>query len=151
VANDDVDLDDIASAEVERLRRKTSLDVRSDITPARLTGTPMRCPGCWQPAGQRGAARGVARRGDVRPRAASSRSGLATTGGHPEVDRSRVFDRFVRLDPTAHATRAVPASASRSCGRSWWRTGHVSIGDRVGGGTVVRLQLPLAADPDSSL
>jgi hypothetical protein len=38
VANDDVDLDDLASAEVERLRRKTSLDVRADISPARLTG-----------------------------------------------------------------------------------------------------------------
>jgi signal transduction histidine kinase len=37
-ARDDVDLDDLAAAEAERLRRETTLDVRTTITPVRLEG-----------------------------------------------------------------------------------------------------------------
>ena len=37
-ARDDVDLDDLAAAEAERLRRETTLDVRTTINPVRLEG-----------------------------------------------------------------------------------------------------------------
>jgi signal transduction histidine kinase len=71
--------------------------------------------------------------------------------GIPEGDRSRIFDRFVRLDP----------DRSRSAGGTGLglaivreivmaHGGTVSISDRAGGGTVVNLQLPMAYEPDSS-
>ena len=40
MASEDVDLDDLAAAEVERLRRATDLEVRADLEPARSTGDP---------------------------------------------------------------------------------------------------------------
>jgi signal transduction histidine kinase len=38
MADDDVDLDDLVAAETERLRRETSLMIRTDVTPTRLRG-----------------------------------------------------------------------------------------------------------------
>jgi signal transduction histidine kinase len=62
-----------------------------------------------------------------------------------------VFDRFVRLDPNRSRTAggtglglAIVREIALAHG------GTVSIGDRVGGGTVVSLQVPLAHAPDSS-
>ena len=76
------------------------------------------------------------------------RVGVADDGpGIPEADRSRVFDRFVRLDPD----RSRDAGGT-GLGLAIVREivmahgGTVSIDDRLGGGTVVRLQLPLALD-----
>jgi signal transduction histidine kinase len=71
--------------------------------------------------------------------------------GIPAVDRSRVFDRFVRLDQD----RSRDAGGT-GLGLAIVREivvahgGTVSIGDRIGGGTVVSLQLPLASVPDPS-
>jgi signal transduction histidine kinase len=67
-----------------------------------------------------------------------------------ERDRSRVFDRFVRLD-SDRARRsggtglglAIVADIVTAHG------GRVSIGDRAGGGTVLTVQLPLTTLPDS--
>jgi signal transduction histidine kinase len=154
VAKDDVDLDDIASAEVERLRRKTSLDVRSDITPARLTGDADALSRVLRNLLDNAARHATSRvEVDVRPAGGFVRVGVADDGpGIPAVDRSRVFDRFVRLDPD----RSRDAGGT-GLGLAIVREivvahgGTVSIDDRLGGGTVVRLQLPLAAVPDSSL
>jgi signal transduction histidine kinase len=147
VGSDDVDLDDLASAEVERLRRETSLDVRCDIRPARLTGDAEALSRVLRNLLDN-AARHARSRIEVKLRPADGQVlvDVADDGpGVPAADRSRVFDRFVRLDP----------DRSRSAGGTGLglaivreivvaHGGTVSIGDRAGGGTVVSFQLPLA-------
>jgi signal transduction histidine kinase len=153
VGSDDVDLDDLASSEVERLRRETSLDVHADITPARLSGDAEALSRVLRNLLDN-AARHATSRVEVQVRPADD-SVLVVVGddgpGIPPADRARVFDRFVRLDPNRSRTAggtglglAIVREIALAHG------GTVSIGDRVGGGTVVSLQLPLAYAPDSS-
>jgi signal transduction histidine kinase len=153
VGNDDVDLDDLASSQVERLRRETSLDVHADITPARLSGDAEALSRVLRNLLDN-AARHATSRIEVQVRPADD-SVLVVVGddgpGIPPADRARVFDRFVRLDPNRSRTAggtglglAIVREIALAHG------GTVSIGDRVGGGTVVSLQLPLAYAPDSS-
>jgi signal transduction histidine kinase len=138
---------------VDRLRRTTSLDVRADITPARLTGDADALSRVLRNLLDN-AARHARSRVEValRPGDGSVQVDVADDGpGVPAADRARVFDRFVRLDP----------DRSRSAGGTGLglaivreivlaHGGTVSIGDRDGGGTVVSVQLPLAKLPDSS-
>jgi signal transduction histidine kinase len=70
--------------------------------------------------------------------------------GIPERDRSRVFDRFVRLESDRARSSggtglglAIVAEIVTAHG------GDVTIRDRPGGGTVVTVQLPLTRLPDS--
>jgi signal transduction histidine kinase len=153
VANDDVDLDDLASAEVRRLRRETSLDVRADISPARLTGDADALARVLRNLFDNAARHATSCvEVDVRPADGCVLVGVGDDGpGIPPGDRSRVFDRFVRLDPDRSRS-----GGGTGLGLAIVREivlahgGTVSIGDRAGGGTVVALQLPLANDPDSS-
>jgi signal transduction histidine kinase len=153
VANDDVDLDDLATAEVERLRRETSLDVRADISPARLTGDAEALSRVLRNLLDNAARHASSRvEVDLRPGGGFVLVGVADDGpGIPAVDRSRVFDRFVRLDQDRSRN-----AGGTGLGLAIVREivvahgGTVSIDDRVGGGTVVSLQLPLAWAPDSS-
>ncbi|MDT5325022.1 MAG: hypothetical protein QOF25_2174 [Mycobacterium sp.] len=153
VANDDVDLDDLATAEVERLRRETSLDVRADISPARLTGDAEALSRVLRNLLDNAARHASSRvEVDLRPAGGFVLVGVADDGpGIPAVDRSRVFDRFVRLDQDRSRN-----AGGTGLGLAIVREivvahgGTVSIDDRVGGGTVVSLQLPLAWAPDSS-
>jgi signal transduction histidine kinase len=153
VANDDVDLDDLASAEVRRLRRDTSLEVRANITPARLTGDADALSRVLRNLFDNAARHAISCvEVGVRPADGCVIVGVGDDGpGIPQGDRSRVFDRFVRLD----------ADRSRSGGGTGLglaivreivmaHGGTVSIGDRTGGGTVVNVQLPMAYEPDSS-
>jgi len=153
VANDDVDLDDLASAEVERLRRKTSLDVRADISPARLTGDAEALSRVLRNLLDNAARHAASRvEVDVRPADGFVLVEVADDGsGIPAVDRSRVFDRFVRLDQDrSRDTGGTGLGLAIVREIVMAHGGAVSIDDRVGGGTVVSLQLPLAYAPDSS-
>lgn len=96
----DVDLDDIASIEMGRLLRETTLTIDVDLAPTRLVG---------DPGGLSRVLRNLLENAD---RHAMSRVGLRVRIGEddailtvaddgqgiPKADRARVFDRFVRLD-----------------------------------------------------
>ena len=147
---DDVDVDDLAAAEVDRLRRETGIEVRADIRPARLSGD--------APALTRvlrnlldNAARHAVSRVDVAVRRAGDAVVVTVADDGPGIapaDRERVFDRFVRLD----------ADRSRSAGGTGLglaivreiaaaHGGSVTVEDPSGGsGTVVRVQLPFRGD-----
>jgi signal transduction histidine kinase len=147
MAREDVDLDDLAAAELERLRRETDLDVSADLEPARLTGDPAALSRVMRNLLNNAARHAVSRViVSVRPVTDGVAVEVSDDGpGISPADRQRVFDRFVRLDP----------DRSRSAGGTGLglaivreivmaHGGTVSIDDRVGGGTVVSLQLPLA-------
>jgi signal transduction histidine kinase len=96
----DVDVDDLLTAEAERLRTTTSLDVRLTVQAVRVQGDGDKL------------ARVLRNLVDNAARHARSRVGLSLAAGPegavveisddgpgvPEADRERVFDRFVRLD-----------------------------------------------------
>ncbi|MDP9167614.1 MAG: ATP-binding protein, partial [Actinomycetota bacterium] len=71
--------------------------------------------------------------------------------GIPEPDRARVFDRFVRLDSDRARTGggsglglSIVSEVVAAHG------GTIALGERVGGGTVVTVHLPLAYSSESS-
>lgn len=148
IRHDDVDLDDLAAGEVERLRRESALEVTATLQPARVSGDP-------------GALARVMRNLlDNAARHASSvvevdlrRTGadvVLTIGddgpGIPVPDRLRVFDRFVRLDEgrsrgaggTGLGLAIVREIVAAHLGR-------VRIEDRPGGGTRAVVQLSAAS------
>jgi signal transduction histidine kinase len=153
MAREDVDLDDVASTELERLRRETDLDVRADLAPARLTGDPVALSRVLRNL-MDNAARHATARVDVTVRHEPGLVLVAVSddgAGISPADRQRVFDRFVRLD----------ANRSRSAGGTGLglaivreivlaHGGAVAIGDGIGAGTMVRVQLPVSDVPDSS-
>lgn len=147
---EDVDLDDLAGIEVERLRRETTLDVGVDLEPTRVTGDPAALSRVLRNLLDN-AARHAVSRVDVSVRRVGVYALLEVAddgaGISPE-DRRRVFDRFVRLDP----------DRSRSAGGTGLglaivreivlaHAGRVTIGDGIGTGTTVLVQLP---SPESS-
>jgi signal transduction histidine kinase len=144
---DDVDIDDLLLAEASRLRAVGSVQAVTHIEPCRTVG-------------DRGAlARVIRNLVDNAVRHASStvtldcrpESGhaLITIGddgpGIPAADRARIFERFVRLDPTR--TRS---SGGSGLGLSIVEQivlshhGTVEVGDAAPGGAVFTLRLPLA-------
>lgn len=147
----DVDLDDLASEELGRLLRETTLTVHADLTPTRLIGDPG------------GLSRMVRNLLDNAARHAISRVELRvypegnvavlTVGddgpGIPVADRERVFDRFVRLD----------SDRSRRGGGSGLglaivsevvaaHDGDVTISERPGGGALFTVRIPSAGSRD---
>lgn len=163
VARDDVDLDDVVAAEVDRIRRETTLEVRSDLQPARLNGDADALSRAL-----RNLVDNAARHADTRLDVAMRlrREGdvglvevtVADDGpGIAPADRERVFDRFVRLDAD-RSRRAGGTGLGLSIVREIVAAhdGSVAIvdggsGNGAGRGTTVRVQLPLAATPESSL
>jgi signal transduction histidine kinase len=145
--HDDVDLDDLASAEVSRVQRDSTLDVHTDLAPTRLTGDRVALSRVLRNLLDN-AARHAASQVEVTVRPERGRAFVTVADdGHgiPAADRDRVFDRFVRLD-TDRSRRgggtglglAIVAEIVAAHG------GSVNISGRVGGGTVVVIQLPLA-------
>jgi signal transduction histidine kinase len=142
---DDVDLDDLAAREVARIRRETSLDIHADVTPARLTGD------------RDALARVLRNVVDNAARHAHSRIEVGVGADDDTVvvtvaddgagiaadERVRVFDRFVRLD-----TDRSRAGGGSGLGLAIVAEivaahhGRVVAGERDGGGTVIRIQLP---------
>ncbi|OBF44184.1 two-component sensor histidine kinase [Mycobacterium sp. 852002-50816_SCH5313054-b] len=142
-------LDDIAEAEADRARREARCAVDTDIRPARLTG---------DPAAMSRMIRNVL---DNAVRHANSRVAIEVGNRHetailtisddgpgiPPAERSRVFERFVRLDPDrsrsgggAGLGLAIVAEIVTAHG------GTVTIDDRPGGGTTVIVAFPLHAN-----
>lgn len=153
MAREDVDLDDVARTEVERLRADTTLDVRANMEPARVTGDSAALSRVTRNL-LNNAARHAVSRIDVTVRPTSSEVCLDVSDDGPGIspeDRERVFGRFVRLDPD----RSRGAGGS-GLGLAIVREivvahgGRVTIGDGIGSGTRVTVQLPLAKLPDSS-
>jgi signal transduction histidine kinase len=149
----DVDLDDLASNEMGRLLRETSLTVDADLAPTRLIGDPGGLSRVLRNLLEN-AARHAAARVELRVHPEGSNAVL-TVGddgpGIPKADRARVFDRFVRLDSdrarTGGGTGLGLAIVSEVVAA---HKGNVTVGDRPGGGTLMTVQLPLAYSPESS-
>ncbi len=149
----EVDLDDVATAEVQRLKRETHLRISADLSAVKVH------------ADAYGVVRVLRNLADNAARHASSEVTVVVRAdedsawlqvcddgpGIPIEQRDKVFERFVRLD--ADRSRrgggtglglAIVAEIVAA------HHGVVTITDRAGGGTVVTIQLPLANSPDSS-
>ena len=155
ITREDVDLDDVAAAEIERLRRATTLEVRADLQPTRVTGDPEALSRVMRNLVDN-AARHAVRRVEVAVRSDGGLSLLEVTDDGPGIspaDRQRVFDRFVRLDPdrsrrgggTGLGLAIVREIVSAHGGRVILADG-AGDGDRVG--TRVTVQLPREVPPD---
>jgi signal transduction histidine kinase len=153
IAREDVDLDDVTATEVERLRRDTDLEVTADLEPARMTGDPAALARVLRNLVDNAARHAVSRVSvSVRQELEYVLVEVGDDGpGIPPADRLRVFDRFVRLD-----TDRSRSAGGTGLGLAIVREvvvahgGSVTIGDGVGSGTTVTVQLPVAAVPDSS-
>jgi signal transduction histidine kinase len=145
VGGDDIHLDVLAESEANRLRRATNLDIRLHSEAATATGD------------LAAVARVLRNLLDNAVRHATSTVEIAVKGrtaaailsvaddgpGIPDQDKTRVFDRFVRLDSDRSRDGggsglglAIVAEIVAS------HTGTVSIDDRPGGGTIVTVILP---------
>ena len=153
IRREDVDLDDLADDEAQRLRRETSLDVNTELTPIRLVGDARALSRVLRNLLENAALHAVSRI-DV---AVASGGGDALVSvaddgpGIPAADRERVFDRFVRLDQD-RSRSGGGAGLGLAIVREIVAAHHgsVAVDDRPGGGTRMTIQLPLTSAPDSS-
>ncbi|MCV7433844.1 HAMP domain-containing sensor histidine kinase [Mycolicibacterium bacteremicum] len=147
---DDVDLDDVAVTEVERLRREArgSVQVTAAIEPVRVSGDPGALARVLRNLLDN-AARHAASVVEIELRSVGE-DAVLTVGddgpGIPAGDRRRVFDRFVRLDEgrsrDAGGTGLGLAIVAEIVAA---HRGRVSIADRPGGGTRAVVQLSAAS------
>jgi signal transduction histidine kinase len=157
IAREDVDLDDLAAAELDRLRRQIDLDVHADLAPARLTGDPAALSRVLRNL-LNNAVRHAVSRVEVAVRQGADRVEVEVCDDGPGIaaaDRQRVFDRFVRLDQERSRS-----SGGTGLGLAIVREivmahgGQVTIGSgigtAIGSGTKVTVQLPLTEPPESS-
>ncbi|SHV47435.1 putative two-component histidine kinase [Mycobacteroides abscessus subsp. abscessus] len=150
----EVDLDDLAGAEVDRLKRETALHITSTLSPVKAG------------VDADGLVRVLRNLADNAARHATSEVSIVVRAeGHsaylqviddgpgiPAAAREKVFERFVRLDSDRSRRGggtglglAIVAEIVAA------HEGTVRIGERQGGtGTVVTVQLPLSNSPDSS-
>lgn len=140
-------LDDLAHAEAARVRRAAACTVETKIGPTRLTADPA------------AVSRIVRNLIDNAVRHANSRIGIEVSNengtavlsvsddgpGIPHAERSRIFERFVRLDSDrarsgggAGLGLAIVAEVVAAHG------GTVTVEDRPGGGTTMTVTLPSA-------
>lgn len=97
---DDVDLDHIVLLEAERLRRQGRLDIHVDVQPARVAGDRQQLERLVRNLCDNAARHATA---TVHLQVSSRADGTVIVvqddgPGIPVADRSRIFDRFVRLD-----------------------------------------------------
>ncbi len=149
----DVDLDDLASQELDRVARETRLHIVADLVPTRVIGDPGGLTRVVRNLLDN-AARHAASRIEVRVRTEGDVAvfSVADDGpGIPPDKRARIFDRFVRLDQdrsrAGGGTGLGLAIVSEVVAA---HQGSVSVGDRAGGGAVFCVQLPLRYSPESS-
>jgi signal transduction histidine kinase len=145
--HDDVDIDDLLLAEAGRLRAIGSVHIVTRIEACRTVGDRAalaRVVRNLVDNAVRHASSTVTM--DCRPDAAHAVITIADDGpGIPAQDRERVFERFVRLDPTR--TRSSGGSGlGLSIVEQIVRSHHgtVEVGDAANGGAVFTLTLPLA-------
>ncbi|MGL5442763.1 MAG: sensor histidine kinase [[Mycobacterium] stephanolepidis] len=149
----EIDLDDLASSEVARLKRETRLQISAKLDAVKVTGDALGVARVLRNLADN-AARHAATEVSIVVRADEDSAYLEVFDdgpGIPVAERDRVFERFVRLD----------SDRSRQAGGSGLglaivaeivaaHDGAVVIGDRGGVGTIVTVQLPLAYSPESS-
>ncbi|GAB7072044.1 HAMP domain-containing histidine kinase [Mycobacterium hodleri] len=148
----DVDLDDVASNEVSRLLRETTLTVDADLTATRLLGDPGGLSRVLRNLLDN-AARHASTRVEVRvyPQADTAVLTVGDDGpGIPEAERARVFDRFVRLD-TDRSRRGGGSGLGLAIVSEVVAAhdGCVTISDRPDGGALFTVCLPLASPAHS--
>ncbi|KAA0091397.1 sensor histidine kinase [Mycolicibacterium sp. P1-18] len=148
----DVDLDDVASNEMGRLLRETTMTVVADLAPTRLIGDPSGLSRVLRNLLEN-AARHATSMVELRVHQDGTNA-VVTVGddgpGIPAAERERVFDRFVRLDSDrsrrgggAGLGLAIVSEVVAAHG------GNVMIGDRPGGGALLVVQLPLGNVADA--
>jgi signal transduction histidine kinase len=150
---EDIDLDDLAGGEAQRLRRETHLTIQSDLAPTRVVGDSTGLSRVLRNLVDN-AARHAASCIEIAVHPAGDHA-VITVGddgpGIPEADRARVFDRFVRLDADrarSHGGTGLGLAIVAEIVAA--HHGSVRIDERPGGGLTVTVQLPLAYSPDSS-
>ena len=147
IRREDVDLDDIAADEAQRLRRETSLAVHTELTPTRLVGDATALSRVLRNLLEN-AALHAASRIDVAVACGGGDATVSVTDdgpGIPAADRERVFDRFVRLDPDRSRSgggAGLGLAIVREIVAA--HRGSVTVDERPGGGTRMTIQLPLA-------
>lgn len=148
IRHDDVDLDDLAANEIDRLRRESAVEVTASIEPARVSGDPAALARVLRNL-LNNASRHASSVVEVELRCTDDHAVL-TIGddgpGIPAPDRQRVFDRFVRLDEGrsrgAGGTGLGLAIVSEIVAA---HLGRIRIEDRPGGGTRAVVQLSAAS------
>ena len=142
---DDIDLAAVAEAETCRLTRDTTLRIDSDLAPAPVIGDSRALSRMLRNLMDNAARHAASRISvGVRREASSAVVTVADDGpGIPEHDRQRVFDRFVRLDSDrARSGGGTGLGLAIVAEIVAAHQGTITIGDRHGGGTTVRVQLP---------
>jgi signal transduction histidine kinase len=143
----DVDLDDLVEAEVQRLRAATALHVAAELNPVRVSGDPVKLAQAIRNLTDN-AARHASGRVEMHLRAEELSAVIEVDDdgpGIPDSDRSRVFERFVRLDSSRER-----ASGGSGLGLAIVQeivAGHrgaVTAGESVLGGARFTVRLPLA-------
>jgi signal transduction histidine kinase len=142
---EDMALDDLAEAEAARARREAGCTIHTDICPARLTGDPAAMSRMIRNLVDNA----VRHANSLIAIEVSSRNGTAKLSisddgpGIAPAERTRVFERFVRLDSDrsrsgggAGLGLAIVAEVVAAHG------GTVTIHDRPGGGTKMIVALP---------
>jgi signal transduction histidine kinase len=144
---DDVDVDDLLLAEASRLRALGSVHSVTHIEACRTVGDRgalARVVRNLVDNAVRHAASAVTM--DCRPVAGNAVITIADDGpGISVQDRARIFERFVRLDPTrtrSSGGSGLGLSIVEQIVRS--HDGTVAVGDAANGGAVFTLTLPLA-------
>lgn len=145
---EDVDLDDIVDAEVRRLRMSTALDVQADIAPVRVQGDTVKLTQALRNLADN-AARAAS--GHVRLRLLREHDGhdvavIRVEDDGPGIgvaDRTRVFERFVRLDESrerGHGGSGLGLAIVEEVVRG--HGGSVVVGESDLGGARFEVRLP---------
>jgi len=142
----DVDLDDLVSAEIQRLRSSApELTVTGDVHPVRVVGDPARLSQVL-----RNLVDNAARAAHSTVRlTASERNGSAVITveddgeGIPEAERLRVFERFVRLDTSrSRASGGSGLGLSIALEITRAHEGTITLTSSTTGGTTATVTLP---------
>lgn len=147
--HDAVDLEELVGAELARLKRETTVSVSSDVEPAQIVGDARALSRVLRNLTDN-AVRHANSRVTIRVEARAGRAVLSVCDDGPGIavtERTRVFDRFVRLDAdrarSAGGTGlglAIVAEIVAAHG------GDITIEDASGGGTAMVVQFPLSSD-----
>lgn len=146
-------LDEVAEVEVARVRREARCAIDADIRPVRCTGDPMAISRMIRNLVEN-AVRHANSRVYVEVGSSDGMAILTVSDDGPGIspaDRSRVFERFVRLDSDrarsgggAGLGLAIVAEVVAAHG------GSVAIAERPGGGTRMMVSLPLRGPQHSN-
>ncbi|MET9199288.1 HAMP domain-containing sensor histidine kinase [Gordonia sp. NPDC003585] len=152
---EEVDLDDLVNDEVARLDLTTDLTITATIVPARLLGDRNQLARVLRNLCDN-AARHARTSVDLTMTSDPQVATVAVTDdgpGIPDADRSHVFDRFVRLDPTRSRSAGGTGEGGTGAGGTGLglsivdeivraHRGTVTVADSDGGGATMMVSLP---------